>query len=108
MALLVQSGKHGAINTTYPATLGYYAVNYVSDAYTTAGEIVVKVQYLSCTKSTTTWYWEKTHKKQVIVIPTCTILNPCLDVFVVKYVQDIPRSICNRNQARRDLQRRLI
>ena len=41
-------------------------------------------------------------------ISTCKIVHPCLDVIVVKYVQDIPKSVCNINQERKDLQRRTI
>ena len=33
MALLVQYGMCGATNTTNPTTLGYYVVNYTSEAY---------------------------------------------------------------------------
>ena len=34
MASLIKSGNYGAINTTYPTSLGYYVANYVSEAYT--------------------------------------------------------------------------
>ena len=50
------------------------------------------------------WYWYQKHQQKIIVIPTCTILHPCLDVILVKCIQDIPRSFCNWNQANQDLQ----
>ena len=32
MASLVHTGKYGAINAAYTTTMGYYILNYVSDA----------------------------------------------------------------------------
>ena len=58
MASLVQSGKHGDINTTYTLTMEYYVLKFVSEAYnlqddaafdeliSSVGELVGKVQYL--------------------------------------------------------------
>ena len=34
--------------------------------------------------------------KQTIIFPTRTILHPRLDVSVITYVQDIPKSVYNR------------
>ena len=34
MESLVQYGKYGSINTKDTSTLGYYVINFVSDAYT--------------------------------------------------------------------------
>ena len=31
-------------------------------------------------------------------------MHPCLDVVTVKYVHDIPKSICNRNNSKQALQ----
>ena len=71
MASLVQCGKYSDMNKTYPTNMGYYMVKYVSDAYTLqedttcdgkisiSGERFVKAKYMSCTKATTKWYWEK-------------------------------------------------
>ena len=62
MALLAQYGNCGAINTTYSTTMGYYVIEFVSEEHSqqedtkfdvqisTAGELVVKVQYLSFIK----------------------------------------------------------
>ena len=58
MASLVESGKYGAINTTYTSTNGFYIIMFKNCAYTlkenttidgqiiTAGELVVKAKYL--------------------------------------------------------------
>ena len=56
----------------------------------------------------TTCYWEQKQKQQVIISPTHTILHSCINFVVVKYVNDIPRSVCNRNQAKHNLQRNTI
>ena len=50
-------------------------------------------------KENTKWYWEQKQKQQVIVVPTCNILHPCIDVMVVKGVHNNPNSIFNRNQS---------
>ena len=34
MESLVQTGKHGAINVEGPTIMGYYVLDYVSDAFT--------------------------------------------------------------------------
>ena len=46
--------------------------------------------------------------QQLIVVTTHTIVNTCLDVFVVKDVHDITISAFNINQTRKDLQWYLI
>ena len=60
MATLVQEGKYGAINTTYITKKGYNMIKCMSEYYTlqeyttcngqisTAGELVVKSQYMNC------------------------------------------------------------
>ena len=60
MAPLIQSGKYGTMNTTDTSTMGYYVINFVSEAYTlkydttcdgkisSAGELIVKTQHLRC------------------------------------------------------------
>ena len=53
-------------------------------------------------------YWYQKQQQQVIFVPTHTIVDPYLDVIVVKGVHGIPRSVCNRNQAVQDLQRHPI
>ena len=92
--------------------MGYYVIKFFSDAYTLqedttcdgicflAGELVVKAQYLKYMQENTKCYWEKKHQQQVIIFPTLTIVNPCIDVMLVKYVHDIPRNACNRNQVK--------
>ena len=48
------------------------------------------------------------NQRQLIVVPTHTIVHTCIDVFVVKDVNDITRSDFNINQTRKALQRHLI
>ena len=120
MASLVKSGKYDSMNTIDTLTMGYYVINFVSDAYTlqyyttcktqiiSSGELVVKAQYLSCMQENTNWFWEQKNQQQVIIVSTRNILHSCIDVVAVKDDNDIPRCICNRNQAKQALQRHNI
>ena len=56
----------------------------------------------------TNWYWDDKNHQQVIIVPTRDIVHPCLDFVAVKYVHDIPKIICNRNNAKQDLQKHPI
>ena len=42
------------------------------------------------------------------MIPTRTIINPRLDVITIRYVQYIPKNLCNRIQANKNIQRHPI
>ena len=53
----------------------------------------------------TKWYQDQKKQQQVIIIPTHTIVYPCIDVVAVKYVHDITGIVCNKIQANKDLQR---
>ena len=69
MALLVQYYKYVSINKNYSTTMGYYVIKFVSEAYTphkntnhdgkinTAGELVIKAQYLRSIQEKTKIYW---------------------------------------------------
>ena len=71
MASLVQSGKYGSINTDDTTKNGYYVIIFISEAYTlknnttidgqiiSAGELVVKAQYLFSMQETTNGYWKE-------------------------------------------------
>ena len=71
MASLVESGKYGAINTTYTSTNGFNVImlqsesqtlqdNTMIDGQTTnARELVVKEQYLCFMQVDTNWYWNQ-------------------------------------------------
>ena len=82
MDSLFQSGKYGAMNTTYTSTMGYYLIKFLSEAYTlhddttcdiqisSASELFVKAKYLSSMQEKTNWNWEHKHLQQVINFPT--------------------------------------
>ena len=120
MAALVKSGKYGDMNIIYTSKMGYYDIMFVSYSYTlkydttcngniiSSGELVFKARYLSSMQENTNWYWYQEKKQQVIIVPTITIVNTCLDVVVVKYVHDIPKSIFNRNHAKQALRKHTI
>ena len=63
-----------------------------------AGEIVFKPQYLSCIQEKRNWYWCQKQNQKFIILPTLTIIHPCIDIVSVKYVHDISRRVCNINQ----------
>ena len=87
MASLVESRKYGAIYTTDTFTNGFYVIIFTSGSYTlqenttiyghfiTAGELVVKEQYLCYMQVDTNWYCNQQPKHHVITVPTCTILH---------------------------------
>ena len=54
-----------------------------------SSELVVQDQYSSCMQENKSWYWEQKQKQQVKIVPTHTIVHPCLDLMVVKYVHGI-------------------
>ena len=95
MALLVESGKYGAINTNDAATNGFYVIMFTSEAYTlqynttidgqliTSGELVDKSQYLCSIQVDTNWYWNQHPQQHVITVVTRTILHPQLEVNAV-------------------------
>ena len=66
----------------------------------TAGEFVLKAQYLCSMKVNTNWYWNQQHKHIAIIVPTQTILHPQLEVHAVTYFHAIPKSVCNRTQSK--------
>ena len=68
MASLVKAGKCGVINTADTTTNGFYVIHFISEAYMlqnntqiyrqviSAGELVVKAQYLYSIQENTNWY----------------------------------------------------
>ena len=95
MTGLVQSSKYGAMNTTDSTTMGYYVINFASEAYTlqedtkcdekiiTAGEMFVKAQYLSFMKKKSGIGGKKNSSKIYFFLNTQSFfiftrhMNPC-------------------------------
>ena len=50
------------------------------------------------------WYWKQQPLQQNIIVPTLTIFCPRLDVVGITYVQDIPKTVCNRIQTQKYIQ----
>ena len=48
----------------------------------------------------TNCFWEHHTLQQNIIVPICIIIHPRLDVLGIKDVQDIPKIVCNRIQAK--------
>ena len=63
------------------------------------GELVAKVQYLCSIQDNTNWFGKKQPLQQNIIVPTCTIIHPRLDVVGITDDQDIIKSLCNSIQA---------
>ena len=51
------------------------------------------------------WYWKKQSLQQNIIFPTLIIIHPSFDVVIITYVQDIPKTVVNRFQANKSIQR---
>ena len=74
------------------------------------GNLFMLVNYLSRHKcisfiqENTNWYWKQQPLQHTIVVPTRTILHPCLDVITIIYVKDIPKNVCSRNQTKKSIQ----
>ena len=94
---LAKTYKCGAIKTTYDSTIGYYVVKFMSEAYmlqekyehnvqiSEVGELVAKPQHTDCMKVNKNWHWVRATKHNTIIIPTCTIVQPSLDVVIIIY-----------------------
>ena len=71
MASLFKYVKYGTINTAYTSANGFYVIIFTSESYTlqnnttidwkiiTAGELVVKAQYICSMQESTNWFWDK-------------------------------------------------
>ena len=117
---LVQSGICGAINKANTSTNGLYVIMFTSESYklhtkTTidgqiiiASELVVKSQYICSVQEITNWFWDQHPQQHVIIVPTCTILHQLLDVIAITNIHDIPKSVCNRTQAKKTISRHPI
>ena len=109
-----------AINTDDTKANGFYVIQFLSEAYTlqndttidgqatSAGGLVFKAQYIFSMQENTNLYWKQQPLQQTIMVPTRTVLCPCLDVITIRYVQEIPKNFCNRIQAKQSIQRHPI
>ena len=116
VASFVQSLKYISVKTTYTATNIFYVIMFTSEAYIlqynttiygqiiTSGELVVKAQYLCSMQVDTNWYWNQHPQQHSITVSTRTILHPRLEFNAVTDFHDIPKSVCNRTQAKKTYQ----
>ena len=65
----------------------------------TAGELVVKAQYICSMQVDTTWYCNQQPKHHVSTVPTRTIIHPQLESNAVTDFHAITTSVCTRTQA---------
>ena len=56
----------------------------------------------------TNFYWKQQPLRQTIIVTTRKILHPRLNVIIIRYVQDVPKNVCNRIQAKKSIQRHPI
>ena len=73
-----------------------------------SGEHILKSEYLTIMKTNTNCYWQQLENKKSIIITTHTIVHTCIDVSTIEDVADILRMLCNKKQARKDVQRHTI
>ena len=107
-ASLFQSVMYGAITIDKTTTNGIYVIKFISEAYMlqnntridekiiSAGEFVVKAQYLYSMQENTNWYWKQKSLQKNIIVPTRTITHPCIDVVSITDVEDTPKNVFNR------------
>ena len=105
VSILLQNGKYSAINTAIPTTIDYNVIKLLSEPCTfqyyktvymeviKASELISEAEYPSIMRSNTHWSWQQLDTKDSVIIATCTIFHPFLDVSTIKYVADIPRSL---------------
>ena len=72
----------------------------IDGKFITSSKLVFKAQYLCSMQVDTNWYWNQHPQQHVITVPTCTILHTRLEVNAVTDFHDIPKSVCNRTQAK--------
>ena len=63
--------------------------------------MVGKAQYICSMQVDTNWYWNQLPQNHVITLPPHTILHPRLEVNAVTDFHAIPKSVCNRTQAKK-------
>ena len=68
------------------------------------GELVVKSHCVNNIQYNTKCYWEKSQQQNNTIPPKFTIVHLCLNLIPVTEVNQIPKSVCNRNQKRKALQ----
>ena len=56
----------------------------------------------------TNWFWDQHPQQQVIIVPTHKILHPRIDVTAITYIHEVPKSVCNRTQAKTSIARHPI
>ena len=120
MASLVESRQYGDINTTDTETNGFYVIMFTSETYPlqdkttidgkiiTVGELVVKAQYIFAVQVDTTWYCNQHPQQHVTTVLTRTKLHPRLEVNAVTDFHVIPKSVCNRTQAKQSISRQPV
>ena len=52
--------------------------------------------------------FKEDENEHIVIISTCTIFHPCIDVSVLKDYAYITSNFFNKKQARQDLQRQLV
>ena len=112
MVSLVQSGMYGVINIDYTTTNGLHIIQFISEEYTVqnnttidgqvifAGELVGREQYICYMQENSDCYWKQQPLQQTIIVPTCIILHPRLNVVIIRGAKYTPKNVYNRIQAK--------
>ena len=59
-------------------------------------------------KENTNLYWKQHSLQQTIIFPTRTILHPRLEVIIIRYVQNVPRTLFIRDELKKAIKRHPI
>ena len=70
--------------------------------------MVVKEQYLCFIQLDNNGYWNQHPQQHVITVTTRTIIHPQLEFNAVTDIHAIPKSVCNRTQAKKAISRQPI
>ena len=73
-----------------------------------AGELVFRAHYLCFMQENYNCYLKQHSLQHNKIVPTRTIIHPHLDVVIIKDVPDTPKTVCNRIQAKKYMQRHPI
>ena len=86
----------------------YYVIKFMPEPYPlqeettcdgkiiTACELVVKYQYMNCMQDNINWYLVQSPQHNYIIVPTHTIVHPCLDLTTVTKVKNT-KCVCNKS-----------
>ena len=96
------------LSCSHQKHINYRITPQFTEKIITAGELVVKAKYICSMQVDTNGIWYQHPQHQLITVLKHTILHPGLDVTAITDMNDIPKSVCNRTQAKKSTPRHPI